>query len=355
VKVVLLALNARGVMAQYLDALAPELARHVDLTVVAPQHYAASADISVLVSGFAGPRSRAARAVMLANPLGASAVWTPVAAARPDVVHLLNGSDLPWGAVLARRARDAGIATIATIHSPRHNPGNPWWPAHSAVRRVTSRALTAFHVHAEVWRRLLVKRGIDERLIHVVPIGNLGPRFAEHTTPGGVPREPLALFFGRLKRYKGVERLVRATPMFPDGMRTAIVGQGRLSRRARDIVNRHPDRFELHLGYQPDDVLAHLLQRASVCVLPYTHATQSASPLIAACLGVPVVASAVGAFVEDVPRVNGVLVPRRGARSLARGVAEAVGRKPVCPPELGYGPLAKRFADVYARVLESSS
>jgi len=348
-RVVLLAVNARGAMAHYLDGLAPPLAQHVDLTVVAPAHYAQSAHIGVPIEGFPGPRSRAARALMLANPFGASAIWDSIARLRPDVIHMFNGSDLPWGAVVAHRARQTGIPVLVTIHSPVHLPGNPWWMANSLVRVATKRATTAFHVHADVWRRKLVQSGVDEASIYVIPHGSFAPRFARHAARG-VRREPMAVVFGRIRRYKGIDDVVAATPRFPEGMRTAIAGPGRLSRRARRMIGARPELYELHLGYQPDERITNLLQRASVCVFPHRQSTQSSGPLIAACLGVPVVGTNAGALAEDVPLVNGVVVPPRDVQALAAGVARAVGTEPSCPPERDFSALAGRFADAYRGV-----
>lgn len=75
-------------------------------------------------------------------------------------------------------------------------------------------------------------------------------------------------------------------------------------------MREHPSWFEVHNRYVPDEEAALFFQRASVLVLPYRQATQSSLPLIGAAFGLAVVASAVGAFVEDVPRVGYTSTPK---------------------------------------------
>jgi len=191
--------------------------------------------------------------------------------------------------------------------------------------------------------------GVPQERIHVVPHGSFAHRFIIHAKDG-IPREPIALFFGRLARYKGLETLVKAGLLLGGGLKVAIAGPGRLSRRLKNRVARHPEVFELHNRYLPESEVAQLFQRASVCVLPYQQATQSSIPLVAAAFGVPVVASAVGAFADDVPRVNGILVTPEDPGELARGIKSALGRLPYYPTELEFDHLAEAFFDLYEGV-----
>ena len=106
-------------------------------------------------------------------------------------------------------------------------------------------------------------------------------------------------------------------------------GPGACPPKLESCFREHPDLFELHNRYLDDEEVAALFQRAAVCVLPYRQATQSSVPLISAAFGVPVVATAVGAFLDDVPRVNGILVRPDDAAALAQGIQDALGRYPV--------------------------
>ena len=346
-KATLLALTARGAMAHYLDELVPALAEHARVTLVAPDHYVNRVRSGAATVGFSGPASRAARGLAFANPRGAGDVWNAIEASAPDVLHLFNGIDFPWSAVVARRAKRAGIPVVVTLHDPERHPGNIWWLVNSPGRIATKRAATAFHVHAQTWKSKLAAEGFEPGAVHVVPHGSFAPRFLRCRTDN-TKRTRLAVFFGRLERYKGLEYLARAAIELEHPV--AIAGPGSLPRDAARVAASRPDLFELHTGYQPDEVIAGLLDRASVCVLPYLHATQSSVPLIAAAFGVPVVATAVGAFVEDIPRVNGILVPPRDAKALADGIRAAADTQAVHPADLTFAALGPRFVEMYERV-----
>jgi glycosyltransferase involved in cell wall biosynthesis len=200
-------------------------------------------------------------------------------------------------------------------------------------------------VHCEVFAHEAYSRSRSR--VVVIPHGSLAPRFLRHARPS-VTREPLVLFFGRLRYYKGLDLLVDAADHLPPQLRIAVAGPGSLPLRVRRALRRRSDRFEVHNRFLDDREVAHLFQRACVCVLPYRQATQSSIPLIAAGFGVPVAATALGGFVEDIPRVGGVLVKPNDPHALAAGIVAAVGRTPVHPSELAFERTAQHYVRWYA-------
>ena len=84
-----------------------------------------------------------------------------------------------------------------------------------------------------------------------------------------------------------------------------------------------------------------------MCVLPYRQVTQSSVPLIAAAFGVHVVTSVLGGFLDDVPRVKGLLAPPGDSRALAQGIAKAMGLVPSNPKEFEFEELSHRFVERY--------
>jgi glycosyltransferase involved in cell wall biosynthesis len=108
------------------------------------------------------------------------------------------------------------------------------------------------------------------------------------------------------------------------------------------------DRVELHNRYLSDAEVAALLQRASVVALPYRHATQSSIPAIAASFGCPVVASALGHFVEEVPQLGGILVPPMDPAALAAALRKVLTTPQAvhCKPPT-FGQLATSYVELY--------
>jgi glycosyltransferase involved in cell wall biosynthesis len=346
-RVALVALSARGALHQYVDALSGALADRIDLYVFAPEHYSRHARTAPHYS-FTTGRSKWLAARRLFDPRAARDVWTQICSIEPHVIHVLSGEGYPWTLLWTRWTRTEQIPFVVTVHDPYPHPHDPLeWVADRVQRRVMRNA-TSVHVHSERFAHEAVRR--SGSTVEVIAHGSLAPRFLRHARPA-VTRESLALFFGRLRYYKGIDLLVEAAEYLPASLRIAIAGPGRLPWRLSAELRRRSDRFEIHNRFLDDKEVTELFQRASVCVLPYRQATQSSVPLIAAGLGVPVVSTALGGLAEDVPRVGGILVPPDNAKALAEGIVAAMGRTAVHPAELTFDAIAGRFISWYSSVV----
>jgi len=129
------------------------------------------------------------------------------------------------------------------------------------------------------------------------------------------------LFFGRIWEYKGLEYLIQAEPLIratiPE-IKIVIAGEGENFERYRAMMD-SPEQFIVHNRYiDADDEKAQLFSQASVVVLPYIEATQSAIISLAYNFAKPVIATAVGGLVEQVDDgITGYLIPPRDPQALA--------------------------------------
>jgi glycosyltransferase involved in cell wall biosynthesis len=341
----LVALSVRGAMGQYLEALFAELGRHCQLYLFVPRHFAAEPIAAERIFRFATGTNRIRALLQLVNLVVAIRVWKQVQAIRPAVVHVFNGEGYPWTLIWAFLAQKQGLPLLVTVHDPEPHPGNMWEWLNARLRPYVLRRAASVHVHSE--RFVTAVKAQGARDVKVIPHGSLAPRFLRYRKPG-IQREPIALFFGRIEAYKGLETLVEAGIRLNGKVKVVIAGPGRLPQAVVRKIKQHREVFELHNRFLEDWEVAELLQRASVCVLPYRQASQSAIPLIAAAFGVPVIASAVGAFVEDVPAVGGLLVAKDDPEALASGIIQAFSLTPTYPADLEFEHLAKRFAQWYS-------
>lgn len=354
-KVSLVALSVRGAMGQYLEALTCSLSGRAEVHLFVPAHYAADRGAGsehrrqghgARIYSFRSAPHRGLALVRMMNPRTAGQLWRRIRSVGPDVLHLFNGEGYPWGLYLAWRAYREKIPFVVTLHDPVVHPGNPWEALTARLRPFALRRASRIHIHAECFRNVLARQGIPPGVIQVIPHGSLADRFLQHRREG-VFRERLALFFGRLETYKGVGVLVQAGLQLAGEIRVAIAGPGKLPPAVLRQIRSHPEIFELHDRFLTDAEVAHLFQRASVSVLPYRQGTQSSVPLIAAAFGVPVVATAVGAFPEDIPRVRGLLVQPDDPAELTTAIRMAQGRPVLYPPELEFPALVDRFLQMY--------
>ncbi|WP_158220880.1 glycosyltransferase [Kineosporia sp. R_H_3] len=129
----------------------------------------------------------------------------------------------------------------------------------------------------------------------------------------GAADAPLRLLaLGYVRRYKGFDLLVRAAAGLP---RVHVTVAGEVwsgGGRDLDAVRADPrlaGRVDVRAGYVPAADLPGLLAEHDVLALPYRHATASQNVLIAHAHGLPVLATAVGTFGEQVrDGVDGLVV-----------------------------------------------
>jgi glycosyltransferase involved in cell wall biosynthesis len=331
-------------MGQYIEALAEHLSQRTEVHLFLPDDYLGNTGRAALHRFLTG-KSKLRAIRRLLNPVAANQVWRRVQAIRPDVIHLFNGEGYPWSFLFARWANRDGIPFVVTVHDPEPHPGNTLDLLNARLRRFTLSRATQIHLHNGCFADSIVRQGVPQDKICLIPHGSLAERFIRHTEE--TAREPIALFFGRLEAYKGLDVLVEAGLALEGRLKVVIAGPGKLPGKLLKTILCQPDVFELHNRFLSDEEVAALFQKASVCVLPYRQVTQSSVPLIAAAFGVPVVASALGGFLDDIPRVNGVLVPPGDARALTQGIVETMGLVPHYPRELKFEVLSHAFFEMY--------
>jgi D-inositol-3-phosphate glycosyltransferase len=122
--------------------------------------------------------------------------------------------------------------------------------------------------------------------------------------------EKAVLFFGRIRPYKGIEHLLAAFQLLaashPD-YRLIIAGEPKKGseeyRRQIELAVKTeftPDRIILKIQFIPDDEMELYLKAADVLVLPYKEIFQSGVLFLAYSFGLPVVATDVGSFREEI-------------------------------------------------------
>ena len=253
---------------------------------------------------------------------------------------MLTGEGYPWAVTLAAALALVRIPLVVTVHDPDPHPGSILERLNAWMRQSVLRD-AVLHIYSEQHRRRVGELSRSVR-IEVIPHGSLAGRFLAHRV-NGVARERLVLFFGRFGHYKGIDVLLRAFQYLPIEVRLALAGPGRLSETEQALVEELGNRVELYNAYIRDDQVAYLMMRASVVALPYRHVTQSSVPAIANAFGVRVVASALGHFVEEVPALNGILVPPENPKALAIGLEHALTGSSYANSS---GPLSPTFSEL---------
>ena len=108
------------------------------------------------------------------------------------------------------------------------------------------------------------------------------------------------LFFGRIDKYKGLERLLRVYSTQEDGFpRLVIAGSGKLSREEETLLNKCKNVVFIN-RFIPDGEMNWFFSNCSAVVLPYIEASQSGVLAMAYHFGKPVVVSDLPGLTEFV-------------------------------------------------------
>lgn len=280
-------------------------------------------------------RRRSLRRVLRAA--GYPGEWRALAGAvgTGDVVHLQWSLAPPVEARVLRALARRGVAGILTAHNVLPHEPRPW---HRVLLPRLYASAGAIVVHSEAARRrlLAVAPAVSPARVHVVPMAALPPpasttdRAAARARLGLPPAAPLALFFGHVRPYKGVDVLLAAWPAVARAVPGAALvvagavagGAGAAARledacRAAGAIAR--------LGIVPSGDAGDLLVAADAVVLPYLAVDDSAALQAALGHGRAVVATRTGGLPEALARGGGRLVPPGDAGALARALAAVLG------------------------------
>src|SRR3954454_395010 len=271
-----------------------------------------------------------------------------------DVVHFQWLAVQPVDAVLLRAFRGPLVLTAHDVLPREARPGQ-----RAGQRRLYER-VDAIVVHSEHGRdRLVGELGVPEAKVTVIPHGVLTPEGDDALPPElRDVRGPVALFFGLIRPYKGLDVLLEAWRGV-EGAELWVVGMPRMDTRALRVAAPPGVRFVER--FVPDGQVAALFRRADLAVLPYREIDQSGVLFTALGAGTPLVLSAVGGFPEVAAAGAAELVAPGDAAALRAALERlladpaarerlAAGARRAAVERYGWDAIARAHLDLYERV-----
>lgn len=245
--------------------------------------------------------------------------WSP-SAPPPDVVVLcvVTPVQVPAYRTLVHRAHRLGATVVALCHNVEPHDGGPM------SRRLTRLLLSSVdrvltHSDAEADRARAL--GANEVRSHRMPL-----HFPVVLRPGAIdrPTHNRLLFFGFVRRYKGLDLLIEALTLTRSTPSLLAVGEFWESYDdLTALVERLglSERVTLRNGYLRADELPAVLAASDAVVLPYRSGTGSQQPALAHAAGVPVIVTSVG----DLPHrvrdgVDGIVCAPESPAELAAAI-----------------------------------
>ena len=259
-------------------------------------------------------------------------------------LHFFQASALEWITVAAVKA--AGFRVVVTAHDVEGLSGE-------GSRLLASwiyRAVDAIVAHSEVARReLMASLKIPGSRIALIRFGNFVQNIVDRITKsearaklGIAQTGPVVLFFGQIKRVKGLDILLRALPavigIHPD-LRILIAGRPwrtGFSEYAEIIETLAlANHLTMHTSYVPDELVPYYFRAADVVVLPYRKIYQSAVLMLSLSYGRPVLVSDIEGMTEVVEDGVSAFVFKDGdADGLGRRLSDALA-DPIAAKRIG--------------------
>ncbi|RLE41224.1 glycosyl transferase family 1 [Candidatus Woesearchaeota archaeon] len=228
---------------------------------------------------------------------------------------------------------------LMICHNTLPHEGNKW--LNNLNRRITRLVLNqADELLAQAKTEAeLLKELVPAKSVKCIPFpsyaelatafdSGIGPDEAKATL--GLAGQPVLLFFGFVRPYKGLNVLLEAMPQIikTTGAKLVIAGEFWEDRNKYEELIKAlniKEWVQIIDRYIPNEELPIYFKAADVVVFPYLSATQSAAISLALGFGTSVVATKVGGIIEAIrDRENGWLVEPGNVEALSAACIEAL-------------------------------
>ena len=217
-------------------------------------------------------------------------------------------------------AKWTGKVIVFTVHDlyDFENQSFRWKFQNEVARNIVFKFSNAIHVHNHYTRKLLKRKYLRVKKVHVIPHGNyIGyyPNQISRTEARrklGIPKRAYTyLFLGLIRPYKGIEDLFEAFKNLESEDSILIVagkifGDKTYVNRLKNISDRHPNIIMVP-EFIPDEDIQIYMKAADIFVLPYKNITTSGAAALALSFGRPVIAPDISSFPEVVSDSSGIL------------------------------------------------
>ncbi len=260
-----------------------------------------------------------------------------------------------------KRGKECKIVFIADNVLPHEKR-----PGDLSLTRFAFRAVDSFIVQSESVERDLKSLMPNARFVRLDhPIYEIfGPRIeqSEARKKLSIPQDaPVILFFGYIRKYKGLDILLRAMPKMIEALpelRLIVAGEfygDEAEYRSLLSELKIPEKnLVLDTDYIPNEEVAVYFSAANATVLPYRSATQSGIVQIAYNFDQPVIATDVGGLAEIViDGKSGMIAPHATPEAIAGKVIQFFNEHLEAPLTEGVSQEKKKYSwDAFAIGIE---
>ncbi len=223
--------------------------------------------------------------------------------------------------MIALLRRKTGV--ILQCHNVGDKEPAAWkrWLTDRVLRRANALVTHARTEADEAWKRSRGRRVVRTFL----PVHELGgaipPRAIARATLGIDDAANVALFFGHVRPFKGLDIALRAWPELTGDVLLVVAGEAWWERESEyRVLAKSLTNVRFDFRFIPDSEIATYFAAADVVLAPYRIEAQSGVALTAFHFARPVIATTVGGLPEIIDGNNGILIPPEDPAALARAV-----------------------------------
>jgi len=257
---------------------------------------------------------------------------------KPDIIHA--HWSFPCGYIAYLMSKIFKTKFVITIHGGEI----PLFKKFPTIRKLVINAMNKSVLvcaNSSYSKNEFIKMGVKENKIIKL---NVPPNFVKHTSDKIIlesfrkkftpQSNKIVLFCGRLAERKGVEYLIRAIVEIKlNNIHLIISGDGDLRNKLENIAKQLglTDKVTF-FGHASDAELGMLHDISDVFVCPSIIDSKGNTEYLGLVIpeamesGLPVIASSVGGIIDTVKNeVNGILVPQKDPKSIARALERVIG------------------------------
>jgi glycosyltransferase involved in cell wall biosynthesis len=208
-----------------------------------------------------------------------------------------------------------------------HNVGDKepaaWkrWLTNRVLRRADAIVAHARPEADEAWKRSGGRR-VVKTFLPVHELGGAIPSRAEAREILGIDdRANVALFFGHIRPFKGLDIALRAWPELTSEVLLVVAGEAWWERESEyRALSVGATNIRFDFRFIPDSEIATYFAATDIVLAPYRIEAQSGVALTAFHFARPVIATTVGGLPEIIDGNNGMLIPPEDPPALARAI-----------------------------------
>ena len=247
----------------------------------------------------------------------------------PDIVHAFHWTNVLAALSAAREHQVPVVASFGSFASAerRHGIAGETTSVRTRMEPCIAKAAAAVLATTADEVAELSRLGVPNARVSLVPAGVDTSRFSPAGLIAKRKRQPRLIAVGSLAEYRGLDIVLRCLVELPDA-ELVIAGGPHADELESDHGYRILAKLAAHLGvadrvqftgHVADNDLPALLRSADLLVSAARYEPQGISPIRSMACGVPVVATAVGAYRDAViDGTSGLLVPPGRPEMLAR-------------------------------------